>query len=395
VTSGKTLPQHSLGPPPKTFRPDHPRRRPVRTLVVGREGCGSSGIRRSFRRSETEAETETETETETEAETETETETERPEKQGPTCAERSPDELERGAENTNARTRRGRLRSGRIVLGGGPRAANGSYTCCDAVGWAPPSVRPMLARRVADCTPRCASGVRPDLPHPSASRDGVEPVRRSRECWGRVLWEVSSDHAERSPDELERGAENTNARENRGRLRSGRIVLGGGPSEGCRRSRRTRAERSPDELERGAENTNARENRGRLSPGRIVLGGGPSECWGRVLWEVSTDHAERSPDELEQGAENTNARTGRGRLRSGRIVLGGGPSECWGRVFVKNPQRITPGSSGSSRRGPEGCSTSCWGSRRRTRSAGAARRSRAGRRSPCRCRTSGSRTGRR
>jgi hypothetical protein len=83
--------------------------------------------------------------------------------------------------------RRRAWRSGRNVLGGGPRAANGWNACCDAAAWAPPDVRPMLARRVVDYTPRCASGVRPDLPHASASRDGIPTVRCSRECRGRVF----------------------------------------------------------------------------------------------------------------------------------------------------------------------------------------------------------------
>jgi hypothetical protein len=60
--------------------------------------------------------------------------------------------------------RRRAWRSGRNVLGGGPRAANGWNACCDAAAWAPPDVRPMLARRVVDYTPRC-----------------------SRECRGRVF----------------------------------------------------------------------------------------------------------------------------------------------------------------------------------------------------------------
>jgi hypothetical protein len=145
--------------------------------------------------------------------------------------------LTSGAESTNARTGRGRWWSGRNVLGGGPcrgrvlsedttdlrrticrplNLTSGAESTNARTGggrggqvgtfwegaleqrtagmpaatrhaWAPPDVRPMLARRVVDYTPRCASGVRPDLPHASASRDGIPTVRCSRECRGRVF----------------------------------------------------------------------------------------------------------------------------------------------------------------------------------------------------------------
>jgi hypothetical protein len=96
-----------------------------------------------------------------------------------TAAERRP-----SRPTTTGHTDRRCPRPGRIVLGGGPRATNSLHACCDAAVWAPPAVRPMLARRVVDYTPHCAPGVRPDLPHTSAPRDGMQAVRCSRECWG-------------------------------------------------------------------------------------------------------------------------------------------------------------------------------------------------------------------
>ncbi len=86
------------------------------------------------------------------------------------------------------------------------------------------------------------------------------------------------------------GAESTNARTGGGRRRSGRNPLatrGRGPQrmlgEGLREVGTRRRIMRPLTQQTRAESTNARTGGGRWRSGRNVLGGGPSECWGRVF----------------------------------------------------------------------------------------------------------------
>jgi hypothetical protein len=124
----------------------------------------------------------------------------------------------------------------RTLREGGPRAANGLNACCDAAVWAPPGVRPMLARRVVNYTPRCASGVRPDLPHTSASRDGIQAVHCSCECWGEGFCEKPSQI---KTEYRRRGSRRHRRRRSRRRHRRSRARAGAGrrPRRAVRRRR--------------------------------------------------------------------------------------------------------------------------------------------------------------